>query len=73
MSLNNEPCITRHTLTDLNPIELNYYLFMISLDKCHGSCNTFDDSSTKIWVSNKTENVTLKLFNLIAGINEAKN
>ena len=24
---------------ELNPIELNYYPFMISLDKCNGSCN----------------------------------
>ena len=26
-------------VVELNPAELNYYLFMISLDKCHGSCN----------------------------------
>ena len=48
MSLNNEPCKTRHTLIDLNPIEINYDLFMISLDRCHGSFNTFDDSSRKV-------------------------
>ena len=39
VSLNSiEPCITRLTLIDLNPVELNYYPFMISLDKCNGSC-----------------------------------
>ena len=26
-------------LVDLNPIELNYYLFMVSLDKCNGNSN----------------------------------
>ena len=37
MSLNNEPCMIRPTLIDLNPVELNYYSFMISLDECNGS------------------------------------
>ena len=34
VSLNNEPCMIRPTLIDLNPVELNYYPFLISLDKC---------------------------------------
>ena len=38
----------RSTLIDLNPIELNNYPFMISLDKCNGTCNVFDDLSAKI-------------------------
>ena len=36
------------TLIDLNPAELNYYPFMISLDKCSGSFNAVDDLSTTI-------------------------
>ena len=36
MSLNNEPCVIRPNLIDLNPVELNYYSFIISLDKCSG-------------------------------------
>ena len=39
LSLNDEPCIIRPTLIDLNPVERKYYPFMISLDKCTGSCN----------------------------------
>ena len=37
--LNNEPCIVRPTLIDLNPVELKYYPCMIRLDRCTGSCN----------------------------------
>ena len=48
MSLNNELCIARPTLIDLNPAELNYYLFMDSLDRCHGSSNTVNDLFAKI-------------------------
>ena len=36
VSLNDEPCITRPTPIDLNPVELKYYPFMISLDICTG-------------------------------------
>ena len=33
VSLNNEPCMTRPTLIDFHSVELNFYSFMISLDK----------------------------------------
>ena len=72
MSLNNEPCITRPTVVNLIPAELNYYLFMITLDKGNGSCNLVDDSFTKICVSNKTRDINDKVFNMITRTNEFK-
>ena len=48
--LNDEPCMVRPTLVDLNHIELKYYPLMISLDKCTGSCNVL---SPKICVPKK--------------------
>ena len=39
MFLNDEPCMVRPTLIDLNPVELQYYPFMINLNKCTGRCN----------------------------------
>ena len=36
MYLNDELCIVRPILIDLNPIELDYYPFIISLDKRNG-------------------------------------
>ena len=38
VSLNDGPYTFRPTLIDLNPVQLKYYSFMISLDKCIGSC-----------------------------------
>ena len=35
--------MTIRILFDLNLVELNYYPFMISLDKCNGSCNGVDN------------------------------
>ena len=39
VSLNDEPCMVRSTLIDLNPVELKYYPFTISLCKHNGNCN----------------------------------
>ena len=47
VSLNNEPCTARPTLSDLNLIELIHYPLMISLDKCNGIYNTVNDLSIK--------------------------
>ena len=41
--LNNEPYMIRTTLIDLNPVEVNYYPFTISLEKRSGSCNAVYD------------------------------
>ena len=68
MSLINEPYMIRPTLTDLNPIQLNYYIFMISLDKCNGSCNVIDDLPTKLCVPNKIKGINAEVFNIITRI-----
>ena len=39
MFLSDEPCMVRPNIIDMNPFELKYYPFMISLNKCTGSCN----------------------------------
>ena len=72
MSSYNEPCMTRRTLIDLNSIELNYYPFLISLDKCNGSYNADDDLSAKIYVVCNAKNINLKVFHMITRINESK-
>ena len=35
--LNDEPCMVRPTLINMNPVEHKHYPFMISLNKCAGS------------------------------------
>ena len=70
MPLNNEPCRTRHTLIDLNHVALNYS-FMISLDKCNGSCNSVDNSSAQKCILNKIS-INAKVFNILTEIDAAK-
>ena len=50
--LNDEPCMVIPTLIDMNPVEFKYYPFMISLNKCTGSCNVL---SRKICVLKETK------------------
>ena len=37
--LNDKPCMIKPALIDLNPADLKYYPFMISLNKCTGNYN----------------------------------
>ena len=72
MSLNKEPCVNRPIIIDLDTIELDYYPFIITLDKNSGRSDVIDDLSTKIYVSSKTNDANVKVFNMIATINETK-
>ena len=54
VSVNNEQLMIRPTFLDINSIELNYYTFIIILDKCNASCNVVDDLSTKICVPSES-------------------
>ena len=59
----------RPTLIDLSPVELKFYSFMNSLDKCNGSCNVL---SPKICILKKTKDINVKVFNIITNKNKAK-
>ena len=41
--LNNETCMIKTTIIDLNLVSVNLYRFMISLDKFYRSCNAVDE------------------------------
>ena len=71
MSSNNEKCKTRPALIDLNPVKCNY-LFVISLAKFYGRCNTFSKIYSRICFPNKTEDVNLTLFLYGIKKNESK-
>ena len=76
MLLGNQKCMTEPILIHLHPNEYSqefyYYPFVVKLDRCVGSCNALNDLSNKVCVPNKTEDLNLSVFNMIAGINESK-
>ena len=73
---NNQKWEIQPTLINLHPNEYNqefyYYPFPVKLDRCVGSCNNVNDLSNKVCVPNKTEDLNLRVFNMITGINVSK-
>ena len=69
VSLNDEPHMIRPSLIDLNPFELQYYPFMISLDKCNGSYSLIVKN---ICYKKKKNNEAFKAFNMVTNENGAK-
>ena len=45
---------------------------MVSLDRCNGSYNTLYDLWSRICAANKTEDISLNVFNMITKINKSK-
>ena len=48
---------------------LHYYPSVVNLDRCTASSNTPKNTSGRICVPNKTEDVHLSVFDMITGIN----
>ena len=72
ISSNNQPFMTRPTLTDLNPENIikgciTVHLCLIFIDAMEAV-----DPSSRIPIPNKTEDITLSVFNVITRINESK-
>ena len=67
--VNDEPGMVRPTLIDMNPNELNYYPFRISLNKYTGNCNVL---SPKICVPKETKDINVIAFNVITNKDEPK-
>ena len=63
----------RSTFIDFNPVELNHYPFIISLNKCNVVMllKTYLQN-TKICIPSETKDVDVTVFNMITKINEAK-
>ena len=73
MSLSNQKCMIQPTFISLHPNEysqkLHYYPFAVKLDRCVGSFSTLNDLSSKVCVTNKTEDLNRSVFNMITRIN----
>ena len=71
VSLSNQKCTTQPTIINLHPNEYNQGLhrcsFTLNLDRCVGSFNVLNDLSNKKCVPNKTEDLSLSVFNMIIG------
>ena len=69
VSISNQKRMTQPTLINLHPNEysqeLHHYPFGVKLDSCLGNCNTPNELFNKVCVPNKTEDLNLRVFNMI--------
>ena len=61
--------MVRPNIIDMNPVELKYYQFMISLDKYAGSWSVL---SPKICLAKERKSINAKAFDMLTTKNEAK-
>ena len=68
----NQNCMSRPKIIDVNKSEPAFYPHSIKVNKCSGSCNTINDPFVKLYVPDIAKNVNVKVFNLMARINETR-
>ena len=60
MSISNQKCMVKPTLINLNPDDIHYYWFIVSPDRCDGSCNIVEDLFSRILYPNWIKDLNLK-------------
>ena len=69
ISLDNQSYLPRVTLNGADTDDLRNNPFMVSLVKCDGSYNTHEAPFAVLYVPSRIDNVNVKVFNMITGIN----
>ena len=72
VSVINQKCMSRPKIINLNANQLVFYPLSIKVNKCGGDCNNINDPMAKLCVPNVVKNMNIKVFNLLARINETR-
>ena len=72
MSIVNQKCMPRPKIININAIEPIFYPYSIKVNKCRGSCNNVNNPFAKLCVPDITKNINVKVFNIMARINETR-
>ena len=70
--MNNQACIVRYEIFNINSNEPVFYPFSIKTSKCNGSCNNINDLYAKICVPDSVKDLNFKVFNLMSRTNAAR-
>ena len=75
LSVINRKCMLRPKILDVNEGigAALFYPYNVLVNKCSGSCNTFDNPMSKICVSKIIKNVNMKVYNFLMRLNETRN
>ena len=64
--------MSRPKILDINPNEPVFYPCSIKVNKCSGDCNNINDPMAKLCIHNIVKDMNIKVFNLLARINETR-
>ena len=75
LSLINQKCMPRPKILNVNEGigEALFYPYNVLVNKCSGSCDTFDNPMSKICVPKIIKNVNMKVYNFLMRLNETPN
>ena len=74
VSVVNQKCMPRPKILDVNE-GLGEALFSpyVLINKCSGSCNTFENPMTNLCVPNVIKRVNMQVYNFLMRLNETRN
>ena len=72
VSMNNQACIVRPEIVNINSNNPIFYPFSVKINKCSGNCNNINDPYARICVPDIVRNLTVKIFNLMTITNETR-
>ena len=64
--------MVRPKIIDGNKNEIVFYSLSIKVNKCSGNCNNINDPEVKLCVPDIVKNMNIKVFNMLARINETR-
>ena len=75
VSVINRKCMPRPKILDVNEgvVEALFYSYKVLVNKCSGSCNTFDNPMAKFCVSGIVKRVNMQVHNFLIRLNETRN
>ena len=75
VSVINRKCMPRPKILDVNEGvgEALFYPYNVLVNKCSGSCDTFDNSMARLCVPNIIKIINMKIYNLLMRLNENRN
>ena len=72
VSMNNQECKIRSEMINVNTNEPIFYPYIITINRCKGSCNTINDPYARIYVPDSIKIINAKVFNLVSRTNETR-
>ena len=75
VSVVNQKCMPRPEILDVNEGvgEALFYPYNVLVNKCGGSCNTFDNPMAKLCVPNVIKRLNSQVYNFLMRLNETCN